>query len=39
MRYVEIAQNTPFNRGVLVPQNELFKYINLNSALYRSAYL
>ena len=39
MHYVEIAQRTPSNRGVLIPQNELFKYINLNSALYRSAYL
>ena len=39
MHYVEIAQRTPSNRGVLIPQNELFKYINLNSALYRSAYI
>ena len=39
MHYVEIAQRTPSNRGVLVPKNLLSKYIDLNTALYRSAYL
>ena len=39
MRYVEIAQGTPFNRGKLIPINELFEYIDLNSTLYRSAYI
>ena len=38
MKYVEIAQGTPFNRGTLVPINELFQYIDMNSTLYRSAY-
>ena len=38
MKYVEIAQGTPYNRGMLVPKNELFQYIDLNSTLYRSAY-
>ena len=38
MQYVEIAQGTPFNRGMLIPKNELFQYIDLNSTLYRSAY-
>ena len=37
MKYVEIAQGTPFNRGTLVPINELFQYIDMNSTLYRSA--
>ena len=39
MHYIEIAQRTPFNRGVLVPKNVLYKYIDLNNALYRSAYV
>jgi len=38
MQYVEIAQGTPFNRGMLIPKNELFQYIDMNSTLYRSAY-
>ena len=39
MKYVEIAQGTPYNRGMLIPKNELFQYIDLNNTLYRSAYL
>ncbi len=39
MDYVEIAQGTPYNRGMLIPKNELFQYIDMNNTLYRSAYV
>ena len=39
MKYIEIAQGTPRNRGVLIPKVELKNYINPEVPLYRSAYL
>ena len=39
MKYVEIAQGTPRNRGVLVPKSKLGNYINDSQPLYRSMYL
>ena len=37
--YVEIAQGSPRNRGLLVPKDDLHKYINAKEPLYRSFYL
>ena len=40
MRYVEIAQDSPRNRGVLIPMNTLGQYIdNVGTPLYRSTYI
>ena len=39
MDYIEIAQGTPRNRGLLVPKNDLMKYIKSNVPLFRSIYL
>ena len=40
MDYLEIAQGSPRNRGVLIPSNELGKYIdNKGTPLYRSIYI
>ncbi len=39
MRYIEIAQGSPQNRGTLVPLNELSRYITKDGTpLYRSLY-
>ena len=37
-KYIEIAKETPRNRGVLIPKNELTKHMN-GVPLYRSMYL
>tara|TARA_R100001082_G_scaffold110971_1_gene92660 strand:+ start:5765 stop:7534 length:1770 start_codon:yes stop_codon:yes gene_type:complete len=37
--FVEIAQGSPFNRGLLIAKNDLVKYINSKDPLYRSMYL
>ena len=37
--YVEIAQGSPFNRGLLIAKKDLIKYINPKVPLYRSMYL
>ena len=37
--YVEIAQDSPSNRGLLVLKSDLPKYINDKTPLYRSVYL
>ena len=37
--YVEIAQGSPFNRGLLIAKQDLIKYINPKKSLYRSMYL
>jgi hypothetical protein len=40
MRYIEIAQDSPRNRGVLIPIQSLGKYIdNVGTPLYRSSYI
>ena len=39
MYYVELAQGTLRNRGVLVPLNDLQKYVPDDKAVYRSVYL
>jgi hypothetical protein len=40
MKYVEIAQDSPRNRGVLIPMNTLGQYIdNVGTPLYRSTYI
>ena len=39
MRYIEIARGTPANRGILIDQTRLPKYITSNEAIYRSVYL
>ena len=40
MKYLEIAQDSPRNRGVLIPMNTLAQYIdNVGTPLYRSAYI
>ena len=38
MYYVEIAEGSPRNRGILVPQSDLAKYV-IQEPLYRSTYL
>jgi len=38
MNFVEIARGTPFNRGIIIPTNNLSAYIGEES-LYRSVYL
>ena len=38
MNFVEIARGTPFNRGIIIPANQLSAYIGTES-LYRSVYL
>ena len=37
--FVEIAQGSPFNRGLLIAKEDLVKYINPKEPLYRSMYL
>ena len=37
--FVEIARGTPANRGILIPHENLVKYITNEEALYRSVYL
>ena len=39
MNYLEIAQKTPLNRGVIIDKKSLIKYINIDDPLYRSLYL
>ena len=39
MNYLEIAQKTPSNRGVIIDKKSLIKYINIDDPLYRSLYL
>ena len=39
MNYLEIAQKTPRNRGVIIDKKSLIKYINIDDPLYRSLYL
>jgi len=39
IRYVEIAQDSPRNRGLLVPLTSLSQYIKEGKPLYRSSYL
>jgi archaellum biogenesis ATPase FlaH len=39
MNYLEIAQQTPRNRGVIIDKKALIKYINKDNPLYRSLYL
>ena len=38
MKYVEIARGIPGNRGIIVPVENLIKYVN-REPLYRSVYL
>ena len=37
--YVEIARGTPANRGILIAQEYLVKYISPDEPIYRSVYL
>ena len=37
--FIEIAQGSPFNRGLLIAKQDLIKYINPKKSLYRSMYL
>ena len=37
--YVEIARGTPANRGILIPHENIVKYIGPDEPIYRSVYL
>ena len=37
--YVEIAKDSPVNRGILIPHTDLYKHISKDIPLYRSVYL
>ena len=39
MKYIEIAIDTPRNRGHIINRKELASYINIDKPLYRSLYL
>ena len=39
MKYLEIAQGSPRNRGLLIAKESLVKYIKKDEALFRSTYL
>ena len=39
MKYVEIAVGSPRNRGLLIPQKKLSRYLKRDDAVYRSTYL
>ena len=39
MKYVEIAIGSPRNRGLLIPQKNLKRYLKRDDAVYRSTYL